>query len=222
MKDDYNAPTTDTATKKMEYYPDILYHKAAICKHVTLPLYAQVLVEVVTNISILIHTETESSVWTGFRVQSANRIHELYANKLLKILLANFFAVEKTFSTGMVISYATRASVAHLADTGVRVTGICDFLKLFVNQATAASIRQLQTKVADLGFAASDENLNNSMFINHESLLSRLIRIKRGPDLRQQDPQASTFECKFALPQDWQSVLDLFLVEHKVLMKDMI
>lgn len=38
MEDDYSGPTTDTLTKKMRYYSDIMPHKVALDMHVTLPL----------------------------------------------------------------------------------------------------------------------------------------------------------------------------------------
>lgn len=36
MEDDYSGFLMDTPTKKMNYYLDIMRHKVAMCKHVTL------------------------------------------------------------------------------------------------------------------------------------------------------------------------------------------
>lgn len=62
---DYSWPTTETPAKKMDYYPLIKHYTVALCKHVTLPPYAQVWVKAVTRISGLIHTNPKTFPWTG-------------------------------------------------------------------------------------------------------------------------------------------------------------
>lgn len=49
VNDDYSVPSTNTSTKETNYYLDIMCHKAALCKHVTLYTYIQVWVKVVTE-----------------------------------------------------------------------------------------------------------------------------------------------------------------------------
>lgn len=71
---DYSEPTRDTPTKKMNFYPDIMRHKGALFKRVTLLPFTPHWIILVTNISGLIHVEPKHSVCTCRRVGSENRI----------------------------------------------------------------------------------------------------------------------------------------------------
>lgn len=42
MADEYRVPTTDTLTKKINYYSDIMHNKHTLCKKVTLLPYRKV------------------------------------------------------------------------------------------------------------------------------------------------------------------------------------
>lgn len=50
MKDDNNGPTTDTTTKNIDYYANIMRQKVTLCNHVTLISYTKVRAKVVTKI----------------------------------------------------------------------------------------------------------------------------------------------------------------------------
>lgn len=153
MGDEYTKQTTDTPTKKINYYVDVLRHKVALRKNVTPPPYTQVLVKGMTKISGLIDTEAKHAPWTGCRVRPGNGIHEVVANKQLEILFTNLFVVEKKFE-GVIISYEKKSSVIYLAVTNTMVTRICDSLNLMVGQVTAARISQPCITVTDLTFTA--------------------------------------------------------------------
>lgn len=64
MEDDYSIQTTDTPTKMMDCYPDIMNHRISLLKPINLPPYTQTRVEMVTKRSSLIHTEPVKSLWT--------------------------------------------------------------------------------------------------------------------------------------------------------------
>lgn len=56
----------------------------------------------------------------------------------------------------MVISYTTRGPVINLADTGDIATEKCESLDFTMDRAMAVIIRQLQTELIDLRFAAPE------------------------------------------------------------------
>lgn len=141
MKDIYSGPATNPLTKKTDYCPDIMRHKIAICKQLTLPHYTQVRVKVVAKISGLMHTKSKNFSWTGPRVCSTNEVHIVVKSKLLEILLSYFSAVGKKVSKGMVISYGTRSLAIRTVVIGFTTAEISESLNLMVNQATAATIR---------------------------------------------------------------------------------
>lgn len=85
MEDDCCEPPTDKRNKKMDFYPVIMRHKVAFCKHVTLHFCTQVRIKEVTNISSLVHTDPKSFLWIGRRVCPADRIYETAMNKLYEI-----------------------------------------------------------------------------------------------------------------------------------------
>lgn len=74
----------------------------------------------------------------------------------------------------MVTSYDLKSSVIHLPITGTLAPGVCESLKLMMDnvtatpvrqpgtQVTATSIRQAQTKVNELSIAAPDEDIDSS------------------------------------------------------------
>lgn len=140
-KGDYNKTTKYTATKEINCYLDIMLHKVALCKHVTLPPYTKVWIEFMTKVLDLIHTERRNSLWKGRRVRSANGIHEMIANKASEIPINSFYTVEKTLSKGMVIFYVARSLVIHLVVTGIMSAGFSESLNVIIDQATAATIR---------------------------------------------------------------------------------
>lgn len=129
MGDNYSGSITKTTTKKMNHYPEIMCRKLSLCEHGTLLPYKQVRVKVVTKISGLVHMEPKNSLWTGCLVHSANRIHEAFKNEPFEILLTDLSAVEKKLSKDMVISYAKRSLIIHLAVTGSMAAGICESRK---------------------------------------------------------------------------------------------
>lgn len=104
----------------------------------------------------------------------------------------------------MVIIYATRSAVMHLAITGTTVTRIRESLDLMADQTTDASKRRQRINVTDLGLVAPDEEIVNSTPIDQELLSLKLYKTKLGPASKQQDPQVGKLETKPALPQDWQ------------------
>lgn len=125
----------------MDYHSNIKRHKVTLCKHVSMPPQWQVWVEVLTKISGLIHKESKNSLWTGVCVCSANGINEIGK----KIILTNFFTIEKKLPEEMGYSYATRIPGIHSAVTSTLGAGICESLILIVDQAIATPIWQLQT-----------------------------------------------------------------------------
>lgn len=138
------------------------------------------------------------------------------ANTPFKILFANLSATEKE-PERMVMSYATRNSAIHItaAGTGDMFAGIYERLDIMADQSTAATIRLPQTEVTDLSFAASDKKNNSSTSTNNEPLISRPIKTKRNTVLRQQDPQVGNLETKLASPQNWQSMVYLFVADDQ-------
>lgn len=68
----------------------------------------------------------------------------MVVNKLFKILLASFYAVEKKLPRGKDCSYATRISVTHLATTDTVDDENSESLNLMADQITAVTIRQPQ------------------------------------------------------------------------------
>lgn len=118
------------------------------------------------NISGFIHTELKHSLWIECCVCPDNKIHEVVVNKLFDILLSNASAVGKTLSKMMVICYATRSPVTHLAVTGDMAAGIRESLNLMVVQATVATIRQPPTDGTYQSFAVPDEEITNFKHTN--------------------------------------------------------
>lgn len=103
----------------------------------------------------------------------------------------------------MVYSYATWSLVPHSAGTSTMAIGICEFLNLIVEQVTAAAIRQTQTEVTNLIFAALDEKITTPTPTIQKSHLLRPLKSKRSPAPGQQDPQVCDLRSKPTLPQDW-------------------
>lgn len=95
MDHEYNAPTSDTPAKKLEYYPDILRHKVPFCIHITLTPFTQVWVKAVTKTSGLIHLKPKKSLWTGRRNLSVSEIHEVVANKAFEVSLTSSPLLER-------------------------------------------------------------------------------------------------------------------------------
>lgn len=126
----------------------------------------------------LVHTRPKHFVWTGRRVHPCNGIHEVVANKPLEISLTIFSAVEKMLPRGIVISYALKITTILLAVTGTMETGICKFLSLMVDQATAAVLGSHQPKLRTWRLAAPEEKIPRST--NQELLLSWPVKSKHG------------------------------------------
>lgn len=120
----------------------------------------------------------------------------------------------------MVISYATKSPVIQLAVTGNMAAEMYESLNSMINQDTAAIIRQPLTKVPDRRFAASDEEITISTPTGQESLLSQSVKTVQGSAARQQDPQFGTLQNKLASTQNWQSMVDLYLLEEKALKRE--
>lgn len=62
MEGGYSGTATNEPAKKTDYFCYFMFHKVALCKHVTLPYYTLVWVNVVTKISVLIQTEPGNSL----------------------------------------------------------------------------------------------------------------------------------------------------------------
>lgn len=92
----------------------------------------------------------------------------------------------------MVISYAAGTLIIFLANSGIMTARICEYLHALVDQSTAPPIRQPQTKVTSLSLSDPDGEITISTPTKQESLLSRLFRIKFGPDPKQENPQICT------------------------------
>lgn len=71
-EDEYSRLKMDTAIRRMDYHPEIMCHYLALCRHVTLPSYTQVLVKAVTKIFGLILNSPKKCLWTKRRVRSTN------------------------------------------------------------------------------------------------------------------------------------------------------
>lgn len=84
-KDDHSGPTTDIPTQSMNFHPDIMRPKVASCIHITLHLYTQVRIKVMSEISNHICTETKHSLRTDYRLRSANEIFNVVATKPLTV-----------------------------------------------------------------------------------------------------------------------------------------
>lgn len=110
------------------------------------------------EISGLIKTKLECSLWTGLPVSPTNGINEVVVNYPFEILLSNFFAFDKKQPQGVPISYVTRISVINWVDTGTFGLGICESLSFQVSQDTAAAIRQSRAKVTDRQSEFSSSN----------------------------------------------------------------
>lgn len=102
------------------------------------------------KVSGLIHTIPKNSLWIRCSGNSANKNHEVAANKPFGIVKTSFSTVEKKLDKGMVICYATRSPVLYLADTGPIVAAICKTLNSIVANATAVLIRQPRAEATDL------------------------------------------------------------------------
>lgn len=82
-------------------------------------------------------------------------------HKPLETLWTSFPTVQKKLRTVMVIRYATKSLVTYLTVIIIMASGTYKYLILVVDQAMTAPIRQLQTKVIDVSFAAPDEKVTN-------------------------------------------------------------
>lgn len=91
MEHDYSRLTAGKPSEKIDFYPDIMRHEVALCKHVTLFPYKQVWVTVVTNISDQIYTEPKTFLWTRRPVRPANEILEVVANTSVR---QNFYFLQ--------------------------------------------------------------------------------------------------------------------------------
>lgn len=120
----------------------------------------------------------------------------------------------------MVIRYAANCPVFNLGAIGTLATGIRESLNLIVDQAMAAPILQLRTIVTAVSFVALGEEITNSTPTSPESLLSWAVKAYLGPAPRQKDSTVGNLENKPASPQNWQLIVELFLVANEALMKD--
>lgn len=77
MGNDYSGPTTDTTIRQMTFHPYIMRHNVSLRKDVTLLLYFQFRVEMVTKAPSLIYTEPKNFLWTGHHVRPDNGIHKV-------------------------------------------------------------------------------------------------------------------------------------------------
>lgn len=204
-KDEYRGPKTDTQTKKMNYYPEMMRHKVSLCKRVTLPASTQVRIKMVIKISASFIRNTRMPQRTARSVRSDNMINEVDGNKPFEIQLTIISTFEKKLSKGTVISNTTWSPVSHLGVTGTMNTEIRESpdLNLMVNHGTAALIRQPRTEVTALSFAAPYEEITNSTPINQESLLSRSVETELSLAPRQQDATVGSVKNKPASLQDW-------------------
>lgn len=124
----------------MNDYPNIMRHEAALRKSFAVPPYIEVQIKMVTKISGLPHLKPSKPLWTGLRVRSANGVYEVFANRPLEILEANFFTVEKKLLEETIISNATRSTNFHLVATGTIDAEIDESLNFMVYQTTATPI----------------------------------------------------------------------------------
>lgn len=97
LENDYRGSTTDTPTKKIDYFSDIMHHKVSLCKHNTHYSYKQVRVKMMIKISSLIRMELKNFLCAGRRVRSANGIHEVIGIQPVDNFLTNFSTVAKKF-----------------------------------------------------------------------------------------------------------------------------
>lgn len=97
MEDIYSGQTTNTTTEMMDFYPDLMRHVVVICKQVSLLIYTQAGVKVVTKTFGIVHTEHKRYLWTESCVRLANGILEEVVNKQLDVLSIKFSAVENQF-----------------------------------------------------------------------------------------------------------------------------
>lgn len=130
-EDDYCRPTIDTATRKVNFHSNIMPHKVTLCKHVTLRPRRLVWVKEMTTISNLICTGPKHFLWKECRVPSVHLIHEVLNNKSWELLLFSSSTFKNHAPKGIVLTYAKKSPVMHLAITVLvmarctTVTGIC-------------------------------------------------------------------------------------------------
>lgn len=120
-------------------------------------------------------------------------------------------------------NFLLKESRVHPADRNYKLVANKPFKISSANFSSVekhCSIGQTKTGVADLSFVAPDEELTNSTPTDQESLLSRAVRIEHGPGSRQREPRVGTFENKPTTLQDWQSLVNLSLLENKTLRKE--
>lgn len=101
----------------------------------------------------------------------------------------------------MVISYAARRSGTHSATTGKMASVMCAPSELVVSRATGASVKQPQSEITNLSFAALNERITNYMPTSHESFLSQPVKAEHVSATGQQDLQVENPKTKPASPQ---------------------
>lgn len=83
---------------------DNIRYKVAPYKWNSQSPYTKIHVKVMIELSSIITTELNHSLWIERPVRPANGIHELVAHRLFEILYTNFFAVEKIFRKQRLLS----------------------------------------------------------------------------------------------------------------------
>lgn len=119
----------------------------------------------------------------------------------------------------MVICFASKNALFHLAATNTVPAGICESLNLMLDQAMAAFIPQPQNEVTGLRFSVPDKGGTHYRATNQKSLLLRLFKSKQGPAPRQQSPQFCNIDNKQAPSQNWQLLVDLLMVVEMALLQ---
>lgn len=172
-----------------------------------------------TKIRDHFRTKPQNCSWIECCVRSVNGIYEVVEYKPLNISLTSLSAVQKKIPTEMVICYATGSLAIDLAATGTKADEICEPLNLLANQTWDPTIQNPRAKVTDLTIAAPGEDITDRTPLIQEFLLSWPVKNKYGNAPMQQDAQINILENKAVSPQDWHSMVDLTLVEGKVLKK---
>lgn len=117
----------------------------------------------------------------------------------------------------IVVSYARRSLLIRLAVRGTMAAKTCKYLNFLVDQATTTTIRQPPTKVTIPRFVAPDGEITIFTPTGSESISSLPTKPELGPASRKYDSQVGSLVSKSTPPQDWQSMLNLFLLEEKAL-----
>lgn len=108
IEEDYTGPATDLQSKTMDSHAsDVMRHKDAFCKLITLFTCRLFLVKIITKISRLINTKPKKILQRKRCVGPNCEIHKVVTNNPFKVLLFQFFSIAMQLCNKVVLGYAT-------------------------------------------------------------------------------------------------------------------